>query len=325
MSYIERFASSSMESSELTTQKKQTLKPNPLPKHSCQTDTLAPVSRFPTWLHRSLPKDFHLKSTKKELREQRLFTVCEEAHCPNILKCFSKKTATFLTLGKTCTRHCAFCSIEHSDTPEPPEKSEGASIVHAIGELGLKHVVLTMVARDDLDDGGAKALAHIMYEIHRQYPHVTIEVLTTDFNGNKDALGILLDADPVVFNHNIETVRRLSPRVRHRAEYNRSLSVLSWVHQNRPTHMKLKSGIMLGLGEQQEEVIQTLQDLAQVGCDIVTIGQYLQPTRKHLLVKRFVQQDEFDFYRDTGMELGIKHMYCGPFVRSSYNADLFIH
>lgn len=280
------------------------------------------VGRFPSWLHRKLPAGGQIFKTNAIIDKYRLNTVCEEAKCPNRLECFTKKTATFLALGSQCTRNCGFCSIDFSKTPKGPEADEPRRIALSVRELGLKHAVITMVARDDLSDQGASHIAAIIQEIRKENPAVTIEVLTSDFSGNVKLLYIVLDAKPEIFNHNIETVRALSPRVRHKAEYDRTLTLLRHAKESGQTTF-VKSGLMVGLGETEAQVQETIQDLTRAGCDIITIGQYLQPTSKKLLVKEFVHPDQFKKYEDYGRKLGVPHMYCGPFVRSSYNANLF--
>lgn len=281
--------------------------------------------RFPSWLHRKLPKGGNLWQTGGILEENRLHTVCEEAKCPNLLECWSKKTATFLAMGKECTRNCGFCDIDFKKTPKALEDDEPHRIADSVKKLGLKHVVITMVARDDLQDGGAEHIAKIIQEIRNQVKESTIEVLTSDFSGKMESLDIVLQAQPEIFNHNIETVRSLTPRVRHTATYDRTLKVLEHAKKERVNQdMLVKSGIMVGLGETKKQIEETLQDLANVGCDIVTMGQYLQPNRHKLLVKSFIHPDEFKYYEEFGHSIGIKHMYCGPFVRSSYNAEMVI-
>lgn len=280
------------------------------------------LGRFPSWLHRKLPLGGQIFKTNGILEKYRLNTVCEEAKCPNRLECYTKKTATFLALGKECTRNCGFCSIDFTKTPKAPETDEPQRIALSVRELGLKHAVITMVARDDLPDQGAGQIAAIIHAIRQENPAVTIEVLTSDFSGNVKLLYIVLDAQPEIFNHNIETVRALSPRVRHKAEYDRTLSLLQAAKESgRVTFVK--SGLMVGLGETEEQVKETLRDLARAGCDIITIGQYLQPDQNKLRVKAFVHPDQFKDYEAYGLSLGVRHMYCGPFVRSSYNANLF--
>jgi lipoic acid synthetase len=275
--------------------------------------------RFPSWLHRNLPKGSNLFKTNAILAKYRLNTVCEEAKCPNRFECYSNKTATFLALGKECTRNCGFCDIDFSKTPKAPEADEPLRIAGSVKELGLQHVVITMVARDDLPLGGAQYIAEIIRKIREECTGVSIEVLTSDFSGEYKALDVVLNEKPDVFNHNIETVRELTPRVRHKATYDRTLSVLKYA---KDSHLAghIKSGIMVGLGETVAQVEETISDLYQAGCDIITIGQYLQADLRKLLVKEFVPPEQFKHYEQFGRALGIKQMYCGPFVRSSYNA-----
>ncbi len=277
------------------------------------------LGRFPSYLHRPIPKGGNLFRTNAILEKYKLNTVCEEAKCPNRMECYSKKTATFLALGKQCTRNCGFCSIDFSKTPKAPEKDEPLRLALSVKELGLKHVVITMVARDDLPDGGASQIAKIVREVRAHNDNVTIELLTSDFAGNFESLDLVLSEKPEIFNHNIETVRDLTPRVRHKATYERTLAILSYVKKSNKTTF-VKSGIMVGLGETPEQAKETISDLHHAGCDIITIGHYLQPDQKKLRVKAFITPEQFKAYEDYGYSLGIKHMYCGPFVRSSYNA-----
>lgn len=281
------------------------------------------LGRFPSWLHRKLPKGNELWNTEQILNRNGLHTVCEEARCPNLLECWSKKTATFLVMGKDCTRSCGFCSIDFAKTPKPLEMDEPEKVAQSVEELGLKHVVITMVARDDLPDGGADHLVKIVEAVRKRCPESTIELLTSDFHGNLDALSRVLEAKPEIFNHNIETVREFSPRVRHTATYDRTLSILRHAKKEAP-QILVKSGLMVGFGETEEQVQQTLRDLKENGCDIVTIGQYLQPSRYKLRVKEFVTPEQFKAYEDYGYTIGFTYMYCGPFVRSSYNANQVI-
>ncbi|MEX2305320.1 MAG: lipoyl synthase [Waddliaceae bacterium] len=274
------------------------------------------IGRFPSWLHRKLPKGGNLLKTENAVRGSRLHTVCEEAKCPNRLQCWSQKTATFLVLGKECTRACGFCDIDFSKAPKPPEEDEPMRVASSVKELGLRHVVITMVARDDLSDKGASHLAKIMKEIRRQVPTATLEVLTSDFSGDEESIRTVLLEKPEIFNHNLETVRELTPRVRHKATYDRTLQVL----RAAKGHCIVKSGLMVGLGETEEMVKESIRDLKEAGCDIITIGQYLQPNNRKLRVKAFVTPEQFKKYEDYGHSIGIKHMYCGPFVRSSFNA-----
>lgn len=279
------------------------------------------VGRFPSWLHRKLPQGGGSFQTNAILQKYGLKTVCEEAKCPNRLECYSKKTATFLALGKECTRNCGFCDIDFSKTPKPLDSEEPLKIALSVKELGLKHAVITMVARDDLEDKGSNQIAKIIHAIRAENPGITVEVLTSDFSGDVKLLYNVMDAQPEVFNHNIETVEELSPRIRHKASYERSLSVLQAAKESGKS-IFVKSGIMVGLGETEAQVQKTIEDLAKF-CDIITIGQYLQASRIKLRVKNFVHPDQFKAYEEYGLSLGVKHVYAGPFVRSSYNANLF--
>lgn len=298
------------------------LPPNP---EKADPDKAVGPGRFPSWLHRHLAPGGQLAKTGNILAENRLHTVCEEAKCPNLLECWSKKTATFLVMGKECTRSCGFCSIDFAKAPNPLDPEEPERVAASVLQLGLKHVVITMVARDDLHDGGAEHLKKIIHAIRAQIPEATVEVLTSDFEGKEHALNLMIEAQPEIFNHNIETVRAFTPRVRHKATYERTLSVLNYIYKHKKGKaLLIKSGLMVGLGETQEQVYETIRDLHEAGCDIITIGQYLQPSRQKLLVKEFVHPERFKEYEEYGLSIGLKHMYCGPFVRSSYNANLVI-
>ncbi len=307
--------------------KVKTRKLNVLPENPETDDPTKVVKRgrFPSWLHRKLPKGRGLKQTNRIIGSRKLHTVCEEASCPNLLECWSKKTATFLILGKECTRACGFCDIDFSKSPPRPDPEEPKHVAESTRELGLKHLVVTMVARDDLPDGGAQHLSEVIAETRQQVRGITIEVLTSDFYGNHAAWDTVLDAKPEIFNYNIETVRELIPRVRHTATYDRTLELLGYVKEHRRTpQMFVKSGLMVGLGETEEQVQQTIRDLHEAGVDIITIGQYLQPNRHKLRVKAFIIPEQFKKYEEYGYSIGVKHMYCGPLVRSSYNANLLI-
>jgi len=275
--------------------------------------------RFPSWLHRQIPRGGNLFKTDAIVKKYNLNTVCEEAKCPNRLHCYSHKTATFLALGKACTRNCGFCDIDFTKQPANPEQDEPDRIAFSVQELGLKHVVVTMVARDDLSDGGAAHMAEIIRSVRAKNHDCTIEILTSDFNGNLPALDLVLNERPEVFNHNIETVRSMTPRVRHKATYDRTLSVLRYAKESGKAPL-VKSGLMVGLGETEDQVLETLQDLKNAGCDIVTIGHYLQADRRKLTVKAFITPELFKRYEEYGYSLGIQQMYSGPFVRSSFNA-----
>ena len=280
------------------------------------------LGRFPSWLHRKLPKGGALQQTSQTLSSKRLHTVCEEARCPNILECWSKHTATFLIMGKECTRSCGFCDIDFSKAPKPLEADEPARVAESVKELKLSHVVITMVARDDLEDGGAAHLAQVVRAVRVENPNSTLEILTSDFHGNKDAWQTVLEIRPEIFNYNLETVRRLTPKVRHTATYDRTLTFLSYASREKKSpDMRIKSGFMVGLGETEEEVKEALLDLQKAGVDIVTIGQYLQPSHHKLRVKAFIHPQKFEEYANYGRSIGLKQVYAGPFVRSSYNTE----
>ena len=276
---------------------------------------------FPPWLHLNIPEGRDLCETNNIINSHSLNTVCNEAKCPNRLECYSKNTATFLVMGKECTRSCSFCNITHNPTPSPLDSTEPERISSSVKELALKHVVITMVTRDDLEDGGASQLAKIIKSIRNNSPDITIEVLTSDFNGNTQAYDTVLQEKPEIFNHNIETVRNLSSKIRHKASYERSLSVLQYAKKN-SKNILIKSGLMIGLGETPQQVQETISDLYNIGCDIITIGQYLQPTKKNVVVKEFIHPKQFQEYKKYGLSIGVKYMHCGPFVRSSYNAAI---
>ena len=275
---------------------------------------------LPSWLHRKLPSQKEYSITDNLINEKMLATVCEEAKCPNRFECYSKRTATFLLLGKTCTRACGFCEIGFAKNPPPLDAEEGKKVAESVVTLGLKHVVLTQVARDDLEDGGASSIAATIKEIRKARPSCTVEVLTSDYHGNGEALDTVLAERPEIFNYNIETVRRLTPRVRHKATYDRTLSILAHAKKMLPDSF-IKSGLMLGLGEEAFEVEEALKDLLDVGVDIVTMGQYMQPSSRKLRVKEYVHPDTFKEWKVRGETLGIPFVHAGPYVRSSYNAQ----
>jgi lipoic acid synthetase len=277
------------------------------------------VGRFPSWLHRKIPSGGKISETNRILSSLGLNTVCEEAKCPNRLECYSHNTATFLALGKACTRACGFCDIDFTKTPKAPDPEEPKKIAEACLKLGLEHVVITMVARDDLEDQGSMHIAKIIEEIRNLNKNLTTEVLVSDFSGSFDAIINVIQARPGIYNHNLETVRRLTPKVRHKATYERSLEVLSYVKKVDPT-IPTKSGMMLGLGETKEEVCEAIKDLAATGLDILTLGQYLQASRLKIPVKEFVTPEQFKYFEDFARECGIKEVFAGPFVRSSYHA-----
>lgn len=279
-------------------------------------------SRFPAWLHRSLPESVAFTETEETVQKYRLHTVCEEAKCPNRWECWSRKTATFLLLGRECTRSCGFCAVAFRATPPPPDPDEPDRTALFVQQLDLKHVVLTMVARDDLADGGAAHLVKVVHALQRLPKKISIEALTSDFAGNTDALDLVVQSGIDVWNHNIETVRVLSAKVRHKASYDRSLALLQRVaSQKEALRIKVKSGLMVGFGETEKQVEEALRDLCQVGCDIVTMGQYLQSSHRKLKVKEFLPPEQFTKYQQYGRSIGIPVVYAGPFVRSSYHAE----
>ncbi len=252
------------------------------------------------------------------MRGLALHTVCEEAHCPNIGECFGSRTATFLILGNRCTRNCRFCAVE-SGCPQPLDEEEPERVAAAARELGLRFVVITSVTRDDLEDGGAGAFAATIRAVREQNPEVGIEVLVPDFAGSRQALATVLAAGPDVLNHNLETVARLYPQVRPEANYQQSLQLLRRVREMEPG-MVTKSGIMVGVGERRDELEELMRDLVAVGCDVLTIGQYLSPSAQHLPVERYYAPAEFSELKAAGEALGLKHVEASPLVRSSYHA-----
>ena len=256
---------------------------------------------------------------KAMLRMLNLHTVCEEASCPNIGECFGRKTATFMIMGDTCTRACPYCDVSHG-RPKPLDPTEPINIAKAVKMLGLKHVVITSVNRDDLPDGGASHFAKVIKAVREEKPDCTIEVLIPDFLGDKKALEIVAEAKPDVINHNIETVPSLYPKVRHRGDYKRSLQVIKWIKEI-DKDIKSKSGIMVGLGETKEEVVEVMKDLVDHNCEIFTIGQYLQPSKNHLPVKKYYSEEEFKEFEEIGYSLGFREVFSGVLVRSSYHAD----
>lgn len=277
----------------------------------------APVRRrLPPWLKRPLPQP-DMMFTGNVIRDLRLETVCESARCPNRTECWSQRTATFMILGNVCTRPCGFCSVPKGKT-ESLEADEPERVAEAAARLGLKHVVITSVTRDDLPDGGADHFYRCVLAV-RERTGAAVEVLTPDFLGKQSAIDRVIEARPDVFNHNTETVPRLYHRVRRNADYGRTLNLLARVKQVAP-EMPTKSGLMLGLGETIDELFEVLADLRGVGCDMLTLGQYLQPTADHLPVERFVPPEEFDEIGDRARHLGISLVASGPFVRSSYHA-----
>ncbi len=281
-----------------------------------------PRPRLPEWLRLKLPTSSAFTQTRALLDELKLHTVCESAKCPNHWECWSKGTATFMIAGDRCTRACGFCAVSTAK-PLALETDEPWRVAEATRRMKLKHVVITAVARDDLADGGAAHFRRTIEKVRDLNPGIVIEVLVPDFLDNDVAIENVLAANPHIYNHNLETVRRLTPSVRHRATYDRSLSVLAKVKARRGDTIHTKSGIMLGLGEQEDEVLAAMRDLRAANCDLLTLGQYLQPTLKHLPVVEFVTPATFAEYKTRAEGMGFVHVASGPMVRSSYHADEF--
>lgn len=272
----------------------------------------------PEWIKIKLTTGDNYQEIKDMMRSKTLHAVCEEARCPNIYECWANRTATFMILGDICTRACRFCAV-NTGLPTELDLKEPERVAEAAEQMNLKHCVVTSVARDDLRDGGASIFAETIHAIRRKLPFCSVEVLIPDFLGNEEALKIVMDAKPDILNHNMETVERLSDKVRAKAKYKRSLMLLERAKKMQP-HIPTKSSIMLGLGETWEEILQTMDDLRSVDCDIMTIGQYLQPSDKHLFVERYVTPEEFSKLKDEGLARGFSHVESGPMVRSSYHA-----
>ncbi len=277
------------------------------------------LSPKPEWLRTKIPGLAGDSKIFQDIRERSLCTVCVEAHCPNQMTCFGNGTATFMLLGPSCTRRCTFCAVEKKAAaavdPEEPHR-----IAAAVAEMGLKYCVLTMVTRDDLPDGGALHIVRTVEALRDMSPEIQIELLISDLGGNRGALDMILDATPAVLNHNIETAPRLYREVRPQADYQRSLSLLSHASDH-TSSMVTKSGIMVGLGESKKEIVQTMDDLRECGCQLLTIGQYLAPSRRHYPVVRYVTPEEFAAYEDEALKRGFKAAAIAPLVRSSYRAD----
>lgn len=274
--------------------------------------------RLPDYLKRPIIDTDKTRTVRKILKTKCLNTVCENARCPNKNECYTKNTATFLIMGGNCTRNCRYCNISCAK-PEPLDLEEPKHIAEAVKALGLKYAVITSVTRDDLPDGGAEHFANCIYEIRKICPDTKIEILTPDFKGNKNSLDLIIKAHPDVFNHNIEAVRDIFKAVRPQGDYNCSLEVLKYVKEN--SDILTKSGLIIGLGETFEQIEQTLIDLKNVGCDIVTIGQYIQPSKQHLEVAKYYTPEEYDELKALAKKAGIKNYQIGPLVRSSYRAS----
>ena len=275
------------------------------------------LGRRPDWLKVRLPSGENYREVLDLMRRSSLNTVCEEARCPNLAECWSSKTATFMILGDTCTRSCGFCNVKLG-IPNELDLDEPRRVAESVVDLGLKHVVITSVDRDELKDGGASIFAETIKLINEKMPDTTVEILIPDFKGDEDSFNIIMQHKPDILNHNLETVGRLYHAVRPQADYQRSLDLIQWFKNK---GLRTKSGIMVGIGERTDEVIEIMKDLREHGCEIMTIGQYLQPTKDHLPVDRFVTPEEFDMYHEEGMKLGFIAVESGPLVRSSYHAD----
>ncbi|MBS1568495.1 MAG: lipoyl synthase [Bacteroidetes bacterium] len=275
-----------------------------------------PLKRKPEWLRVKLPGGGGYKQVRAIVEEHKLHTICQSGHCPNIAECWGAGSATFMILGNVCTRSCGFCNVA-TGRPEAPDPFEPARVSRSVELMGVKHCVITSVDRDDLADGGADIWAKTIRSLRRRCPQTKLETLIPDFKGEWHNLAIVLAERPEVLSHNVETVRRLTRKVRVQAKYDRSLEVLM---RAKKAGLRTKSGIMLGLGEEDHEVLETLDDLRSVGCDVVTIGQYLQPTKKHLPVVEFSHPDRFKMFKDEGVKRGFLFVESGPLVRSSYRA-----
>lgn len=273
--------------------------------------------RLPEYLKRPIIDTDKTRTVRKILKTKCLNTVCENARCPNKNECYTKNTATFLIMGNNCTRNCRYCNISCAK-PEPLDLNEPKHVAEAVKDLGLKYSVITSVTRDDLPDGGAKHFADCIYEIRKISPEVKIEILTPDFKGNKNSLDTIIKSHPDVFNHNIEAVKEIFKTARPQGDYNCSLEVLKYIKDT--SDILTKSGLMIGLGETFEQIEETLVDLKNVGCDIVTIGQYIQPSKEHLTVSKYYTPEEYEQLKALAEKIGIKHHQIGPLVRSSYRA-----
>lgn len=279
-----------------------------------------PLERLPEWLRRPIGTASALLPVQRIIKRHGIHTICEEGRCPNRAECYAQNTATFLLMGPVCTRACAFCQVDKGHAPMPLDLEEPQKVADSVRLLGLKYVVLTSVARDDLPDQGAEWFARTIHAVRALNPDTQVEVLTPDFRGSISCIQTVLDADPVCFNHNLETVRRLQGPVRRGAQYERSLFVLKTAKRLRPD-IASKSGLMLGLGETEAEILETLTDLRQVGCDRLTLGQYLRPSLEHLPVQKYWHPNEFDRLGEAARSMGFSQVRSGPLVRSSYHAS----
>lgn len=275
------------------------------------------LGKRPDWLKVKLPTGKNYRDVHNLMRNSKLNTVCEEAKCPNLAECWNSRTATFMILGDTCTRSCGFCNIKVG-MPTELDLEEPKRVAESVEELKLRHVVITSVNRDELKDGGASIFTECVRLINERMPQTTVEILIPDFKGEEHAFEKIMEHPPTILNHNLETVHRLYHAVRPQAKYERSLEVIQWFKNK---GLRTKSGIMVGIGERTEEVLELMRDLKEHGCDIMTIGQYLQPTKNHLPVDRYVTLDEFNMFKEEGLKMGFKAVESSPLVRSSYHAD----
>lgn len=277
--------------------------------------------KLPPWIRVKVNCGTNRNEVAHLMDELKLHSVCSSAHCPNLGECWHRGTATFMILGDECTRNCKFCAVKHNAHPAAPDPAEVANLVEAVKRMKLKYVVITCVTRDDLTDGGASQFAAIINALHKEVPRTGIEVLTSDFNGNVDALKTVLDAGPTVFNHNVETVRRIAEQIRDKATYDRSMQVLRKAYELTNGRIPVKSGLMVGLGEKDEEVLETLKELRKNKVSILTIGQYLPPSNGHWDLDRYVEPEKFDEWAKFAREIGFDFVASAPLVRSSYNAE----
>ena len=274
-------------------------------------------TKKPKWLRVKLPIGENYKKVRSLVDEHKLHTICESGSCPNMGECWGEGTATFMILGNICTRSCGFCAVQ-TGRPEPADEFEPGRVANSVKLMGVKHAVITSVDRDDLKDGGSEIWAQTVRAIRKQSPGTTLETLIPDFAGKWENLQVIIDVAPEIVSHNLETVRRLTKQVRIQAKYDRSLELLFRLKKG---GMHTKSGLMLGLGESEQEILETMQDLRNVGVEVLTLGQYLQPTLKHLPVVEFINPEKFEYYKIKGLEMGFRYVESGPLVRSSYHAE----
>ncbi|MDQ6774104.1 MAG: lipoyl synthase [Candidatus Dormibacteraeota bacterium] len=283
------------------------------------TELLRPERRIPEWIKVRVHQGENYRQLKDLVKERRLHTVCEEAHCPNIFDCWERRSATFMILGDVCTRACRFCAVT-SGRPTELDVGEPLRVAESIADLGLRHAVITSVDRDDLRDGGAEIFARTIRAVRRRSPDTSVEVLTPDFQGDREAIRTVAEAQPDIFNHNLETVPRLYGRIRPKAVYERSLALLDFVKEVEPEAVT-KSGVMVGLGEQREELLRVFRDMRAHRIDVLTVGQYLRPSARHAEVQRYYRPEEFLELKESAAAMGFEHVEAGALVRSSYHAD----